>query len=101
MSGKRLKKEHELSVLKKLSTDDDYRARYEKNPREALREIGVPDEHISSLDPASLKPGKLADKAEIAGAHKKLSDANISDQACLILPLLRLDYGDASGGKSA
>lgn len=41
MSGTRLTREHELSLLKKLSTDDDYRARFEKDPPAALKEIGV------------------------------------------------------------
>ena len=69
----RLPKEHELNLLKKLSTDDAYRARYEKSPTDALKEIGVSDAHISALDQAGLKPGKLAAKADIADAHKKLA----------------------------
>lgn len=91
MSNARLPKEHELNLLKKLSTDDAYRARFEKSPTEALKEIGVPAAAISALPADSLKSGKLADKAAIADAHKKLSDANTSDQVCLIVPFMRIN----------
>lgn len=91
MSGSRLPKEQELQLMKKLSSDDDYRARYENNPADALKEVGVTDEQISALDPAALKPGKLAEKADIASAHGKLAEANISEHVCLIAPLMRLN----------
>ncbi len=101
MSGTRLPKEQELNLLKKLSTDDDYRARYEKSPTDALKEVGVTDDQISALDPASLRPGKLAEKSDIAAAHSKLAEANLSDHVCLIFPLLRLNYGEGGSGKTA
>ncbi len=95
MSDTRLTREHELSLLKKLSTDDDYRARFEKDPSGALKEIGVPDKEIAALDPANLKPGTLADKATLAAAHAKLSDTSVSDHVCLIVPFMRTNYGKA------
>lgn len=101
MSGVRLPKEHELQLLSKLSTDDAFRARYEKSPTDALKEIGVKDEHISALDPSSLKAGKLADKADISKAHTQLAEQNISDHVCLVFPLLRLNYGEGGLDKSS
>ena len=101
MSETRLPKEQEINLLKKLSTDDAYRARYESSPSDALKEIGVSDQHLASLDPDSLKPGKLADKADIAAACEKLAQASISDHVCLVFPLLRLNYGDSTGNRSA
>lgn len=98
MSGSRLPKEQELQLMKKLSSDDAYRARYEKSPTDALKEIGVSDAQISALDPAALQPGKLADKADIAAAHGKLAEVNISEHVCLVFPMLRLNYGE--GGSS-
>lgn len=94
MSGTRLPKEHELNLMKKLSTDDDFRTRFEKSPAEALKEIGVPDSAISALDSASLKPGKLADKSAIADAHAKLDQDALLGHACMVFPMLRLNYGD-------
>ena len=96
MSNTRLQKEHELNLLKRLSTDDAYRARFEQNPADALGELGVPAEQVAALDPASLKPGKLADKTQIAAAHSRLSDDNLKGTVCMVLPFLRVDYGDSS-----
>lgn len=94
MGATRLPKEHELNLMKKLSTDDDFRTRFEKSPADALKEIGVPDSHISALDAASLKPGKLADKSAIADAHAKLDQDALLGHACMVFPMLRLNYGD-------
>ena len=95
MNKARLQKEHELNLLKKLSTDDAYRARFEASPTEALKEIGVPDAAVASLDSQNLKPGKLAGKDDIAKAHAKLDAENLTDHACMVWPLLRVNYGDA------
>ncbi len=91
MSGSRLPKEHELNLLKRLSSDDGYRARFEKSPADALKEIGVPDTAVSALDPASLLPGKLADKSVIAATHVKLSESRTTDHASMIVPFIRID----------
>ncbi|MBX3698088.1 MAG: NHLP-related RiPP peptide [Dokdonella sp.] len=99
MKATRLPKEHELHLLKKLSTDDEYRARFEKSPSDALREIGVPDSAMADLDPATLKPGKLADKDAIADAHKKLDQESLLGHACMVFPMLRVDYGAPGSGK--
>ncbi len=95
MSSVRLPKAQELQVLNKLATDDDYRARFEKNPAAALKEVGVDEATLNQLDPASLQPGQLADKAAIAATHAKLAEANMSDHVCLIVPFLRTSYGKA------
>ena len=101
MSNTRLPKAQELSLMQKLSTDDAYRSRFEKSPTDALKEIGVSDSDIAALDPASLKPGTLADKDKIAGAHKQLEASNLGDHACMVFPFLRLNYGAGSDGKPA
>lgn len=93
MSSVRLPKAQELDVLNRLSTDDGYRARFEQDPVSALKEAGVDAATIATLDPASLKPGKLADKAAIADAHQKLGGAGIAKHACMIIPFLRTNYG--------
>ncbi|MBN8482762.1 MAG: NHLP-related RiPP peptide [Xanthomonadales bacterium] len=95
MSNVRLPKAQELDVLSRLSTDDGYRARFENDPVSALKEAGVGDADIARIDPANLKPGKLADKATIAATRDKLADASVSDHVCLIIPMLRTNYGKA------
>jgi len=93
MSDVRLPRDQELQLLKRLSTDDDFRSRFASDPTGALKEIGVGDDAIAKLDPANLKPGKLADKDAIAAAHAQLNESGISDHVCLIIPFARLDIG--------
>ncbi len=95
MSSVRLPKAQELDVLNRLSTDDGFRARFEQDPAAALKEAGVADADIAKLDPVNLKAGKLADKAAIAATRDKLANDNISDHVCLIIPMLRTNYGKA------
>jgi putative modified peptide len=67
-------------LLHKLSTDDDFRAAFEQNPRAALSSIGhdTPEEHVGveGKDPvmhfATLKGG-LASKQKIAAAKEQLA----------------------------
>lgn len=101
MSNARLPKAQELSLMQKLSTDDAYRSRFEKSPTDALKEIGVSDSDIAALDPANLEPGTLADKDKIAAAHKQLDAHDLSDHACMVFPVLRLNYGKGSDDKPA
>ena len=54
----------------------------------------MPDAAVSALDAASLKPGKLAEKSAIADAHAKLDQDALLDHACMVFPMLRLNYGD-------
>ena len=74
MNKNRLPREQELTLLGKLSSDDAFRTRYETDPRAALKEMGVTDSILASLDPAGLAPGKLADKAVIAQTLKQLTE---------------------------
>jgi len=94
MSDTRLPKDQELALLRKLSSDDAYRSRFEKSPADALKEIGVSDSDIAALDSANLQPGTLAAKDKIAAAHQQLDAEVFSDHACMIFPLMRLNYGD-------
>jgi putative modified peptide len=71
------------ALLDKLSTDDEFRGLFEKDPAAALATIGhrAPAKKqglaagTESVDPAmccSLKNGKLADKATIQASREKL-----------------------------
>lgn len=57
-----LPQEAGLSLLKRLASDDAFRARFEKNPQAALEEVGVPQGVIGELKSACLAPRALADK---------------------------------------
>lgn len=93
MSNKRLPQEQELQLLKKLSSDDDYRARFEKDPAAALKEIGVSETDIANIGEENLKPGRLAEKATILKASNTLGQASVSEHVCLVIPFMRLTQG--------
>lgn len=57
-----LPQEAGLSLLKRLASDEAFRARFEKNPQAALEEVGVPQGVIGELKSACLAPRALADK---------------------------------------
>lgn len=65
------------AVLAKLSTDDAFRASFQKNPRAATRSLGIDDDAIDSLPETPM--AKLADKASFAKSsgdvRKQLLDA--------------------------
>lgn len=90
MNEQRLAKEHELQLLKRLATDDEYRARFEKDPTGALKQLGVTDSDLAAIDPENLKPGKLADKATIGKTLSALQSVNVGDHVCLIIPFMRV-----------
>ena len=66
MNKNRLPREQELSLLGKLSSDDAFRTRYETDPRAALKELGVTDSTLASLDPAGL--------AQLPSSHRRSSN---------------------------
>jgi putative modified peptide len=92
MSNTRLDKEHAVTLLDKLSSDDDFRSAFEKSPTEALRSLNIPESAISSLDPARLEPSPLEDKSVYARAKQKLKTAKLSDEVCMIVPALKLKF---------
>ncbi len=65
------------AVLAKLSSDDAFRASFQKNPRAATRSLGIDDDAIDSLPETPV--ATLADKASFAKSsgqvRKQLLDA--------------------------
>jgi len=83
-----------LVLVRRLADDDIYRAAYEKNPAQALREIGVPEDLIARLPPgyASIK---LGSKLIFQTALYQLIDEVATICLCQIPPQVRLAIGDA------
>lgn len=79
-----LSDETAAKLLDKLATDDDFRDLFQKNPRQALADVG----HAPAAD-ASVKEGlwsclsvsKLADKKDIAASRDTLRRQLATEQA--------------------
>lgn len=57
------------ALLDKLSTDDDFRARFQRNPCEATRSLGTDDPAVDSLPEKPM--ASLADKGSVRGSRDK------------------------------
>lgn len=57
-------------LLDKLSSDDDFRQRFQANPREAMASIGLADASDESISNAPI--GNLPSKSDIASSRDQL-----------------------------
>ena len=57
------------ALLDKLSSDDDFRARFQANPREATRSLGTQDPAVDSLPDSPMRG--LTDKGALRGSRDK------------------------------
>ncbi|GAB2500476.1 NHLP-related RiPP peptide [Arenimonas alkanexedens] len=63
-------------LLDKLSSDDDFRARFQKNPREATRSLGTGDPAVDTLPEAPI--AELADKKSLSASRDKVRESLVS-----------------------
>lgn len=101
MQNGKLTRDESIALLKKLSSDDAFRAVFAKEPATALKEIGIGSGDLAALPPSALAPEPLPPKEQFQQALKDVMEAGVSDHVCLIFPLLKLTYGDAGGAKSS
>jgi putative modified peptide len=93
-----LPKQFALVLLRKLADDDAYRHRYECNPVQALREIGVPEDLLGNLPPGHQAPITLADKSTFKEALYQLIDEVSGVCICHSPPQIRLSVGTPQRG---
>ncbi len=79
------------AVLDKLANDDDFRAAFQKNPREATRALGTGDPGVDSLPERPLPA--LADKKAISRSRATLQ-RQLTEAAYPFKPIT-LDIPDA------
>lgn len=85
-----LGKPHAVALLQKLSTDDQFRASYQANPRQALVGLGVPADQL----PASMPPlTTLADKLVFAHALAQVQADQADVCSCQHPPTVRMHFG--------
>jgi putative modified peptide len=94
-----LKKDYALTLLRRLSEDDVYRAAYEANPAQALRDIGVPESDIAKL-PTGYKNIRLASKLVFQTALYQVIDGVAQICLCLKPPQIALGFGEQTPGQT-
>jgi putative modified peptide len=88
-----LSRQQQISLYTRLAADGTFRASFEANPTQALIELGVPSDVISSLSSDCLKPCKLASTDVFAAALIELKNVATESKTQMIIPSLRLDFG--------
>lgn len=94
MSAQGLTPQQAVAFLRKLSSDDAYRRRFEQSPVDALQEVGVPAAVAKGIPPEAMNPAKLAD----AQTLNKLADALSEESAgksrcmCMVIPGVALGF---------
>lgn len=63
MTDSSLTAKEAAELVRRLATDDAFRALFESKPAKALADMGISADTITNLKAACLCPGKLADKS--------------------------------------
>ena len=87
-----LPKDYALVLLRRLADDDAYRAAYEKDPAQALRDIGVPPDLIAKLPPGYGNI-QLGSKLIFQTALYQVIDQVAEVYMCLRPPNVKLSLG--------
>lgn len=77
------------TLIKELSSNDEFRRRYEEKPAAALVELGVPFHTVVNLNAACLVPRQLADKATFQQAHAELDGEATRKYLTMTVPRAR------------
>ena len=86
MASATISKPQMLHLLSKLSSDDGFRSRFEKDPRAGLIEAGVPASHAATFPAEKLGSGVLADKAVFAAEHQRVAKDLAEECMCMVVP---------------
>lgn len=100
MQNGKLTRDESIALLKKLSSDDAFRAEFAKDPAAALKQIGIGGD-LTALPQSSLAAAPLPPKDQFQQALSDVMESGVSDHICMIWPALKLTYGDAGGASSA
>lgn len=86
MSNPITSKQQMLRLLEKLSSDDLFRSRFERNPKAALVEAGFAAADVAAFPAEQLVPGTLAAK-DVFDAQRIRVQTDIAEEcSCMVIP---------------
>ena len=91
----KLTREQTVALLQKLSSDDAYRATFEKDPATALDQIGIDSRQLGPLPAVTSTTPPLPPKGHFQEALNEVQNVGASQHMCQIWPMLKLTYGDS------
>ena len=86
MANPNITKQQMLHLLDKLSKDDDFRAKFERDPKNGLIAAGIPAAHVATFPAGNLGSGQLADKSLFAAEHRRVAADLAEECMCMIVP---------------
>ena len=88
----KLSKDEALVLLKRLASDDGFRAQIVTSPEKALAELGIAaDAAAGFVDSSRVRTCSLASKQAFADLHASLSKGGNTVQMDMTVPQLKLD----------
>ena len=99
MQNGKMTHDEAVALLRKLSSDDVFRAQFEKDPATALKQIGMAAADVDASPSSALSPAPLPPKEQFREALGQILESGASDHICMVFPFLKLTYGDAGGTK--
>lgn len=90
MSDSTLTEKQAADLIRRLASDDAFRALFAAKPAKALTEMGVPHEMIVNLNPACLCPAPLADKATFQAASDRMDAETVTAAMKMTPPRMSL-----------
>lgn len=91
MTGTMLPNDQGTELLRKLATDDDFRAAFEADPTAALLGLGVDKATVAALTDGCCKPRRLADKSAFADLVKQADSTQFNAAMAMSVPRASLD----------
>jgi putative modified peptide len=86
MANPTIGKREMLHLLEKLSSDDGFRSRFEKDPKAGLLEAGIGAAQVAAFPADQLTPGKLANKSVFAADHELVVNDLAEECLCMVIP---------------
>ena len=93
MASPTVSKQQMLKLLDKLSSDDGFRGRFEKDPKSALVEAGIPAAHVAAFPADNLAPWTIPDKSHFKAERERVANDIAEECMCMVKP------GPQLGGK--
>ncbi len=91
MTGTTLPNDQGQELLRRLATDDGFRAAFENDPENALLGLGVDKATVAALAAGCCKPRRLADKSAFADLAKQNDTAQFNAAMAMNVPRASLD----------
>lgn len=93
MASPIVSKRQMLKLLNKLSGDDGFRSRFEKGPKSALIEAGIPAAQVATFPADHVAPGALPDKSQFKAEHQRVENDIAEECMCMVSPNLKMGAG--------